>query len=562
MAIRTGLYLRISHVDSIRSGGLSIPSQLARLREDAEKADERVVEAFVDQAKTGTEARHRSEYQRLLQWVREGKLDKVRIESVDRGHRNELDRREFEQELTKYRVILQYAGEPEKLPPALRQFNRAIRGAVAEMESGINSERVYKRLLFKLKQGKKPSGRAPFGLQLDGTGWVQPDPETYPVLLWILRRRSTGVGYMTITKELNTGISIDDGPLFIPETPNMRSWRHNPYKVWQDPETGDVQQVERQPPSGKWMIMTVRNICLEAVDGIYTGVIHWGEEYAKFAEDGEGNPKKPHRIDTGNPLVAEDILRAVQAVEMNKKGQRKRTAKYGAYLLRPTCGLCGAPMSGEAQKWSRQNKRGDTKEYLYRRYSCMGRKNRVGTCTMPRLDADYIEHYVITQVLSELEVMTPAELEHAVQETAARIRRELETGLSDVQTLMRDAQQRRNKALDTLERLEQHISERLREEYVRRAETCLVEIDELEARQRQMEAGLIRLEDNLLRVRLQVTLPLADATLWTAQEHREGLRRALDLLVKKVTVYPVPDGGTAKPERVDVELASIEDLIR
>jgi len=72
--------------------------------------------------------------------------------------------------------------------------------------------------------------------------------------------------------------------------------------------------------------------------------------------------------------------------------------------------------------------------------------------------------------------------------------------------LLLDAHRQRDQALDTLERLDKHISDRLRDEYVRRAEMCVPEIDELEAKQRTIEAGLIRLEDNLLRVRLNVTL--------------------------------------------------------
>ncbi len=557
MAVRTGLYLRVSSFN--KSAGLSIPSQLARLREDTERASEVVVETFVDQAKTGTSAKKRPEYQRLLQWVREGRLDKIRIESVDRGHRNELDRREFERELQKYSVILQYAGEQEKTPPAVRNLNRAIRGAVAELEAGQASERVYKRLLFKFQRGEWVGGRTPYGLRLDGKGWVEPDPETYPVLLYILRRRGAGAGYGKITDELNTGISIDDEPPFVPETPMMRMWKRRPVIIRQNPETGEFLEEARERPKGLWHRATVRRICEAAVNGVYAGIVDWGAVSTRFADDSDGNPKQRHIHNTGKPFVPEDILDAVRAIEVPLIERRGRKPKYQTYLVKPTCGLCGAPMGGAAvsQIW-KSRRDGTPKRYSYRRYICTSNTS-YSQCKAQRQDATYIEQYVIERVSEHLQVTSPAELAAAVEEVAQKVKISLERGLQDILALIQDAEYRRDQALDVLMRHEGHISERLQEEYIRRSEDAVQEVDSLEGKKRTLEAGLIRLEDDLCRVRLNILQPLADATLWTDPEQREVLKRALALLVKKVVVYPAPHG--ARPERIDVELASVTELL-
>jgi TolA-binding protein len=163
-------------------------------------------------------------------------------------------------------------------------------------------------------------------------------------------------------------------------------------------------------------------------------------------------------------------------------------------------------------------------------------------------------------VSEHLQVTSPAELAAAVEQAAQEVKTTLEHGLEDVLALIQDAEHRRDQALSTLMRLEGHISERLQEEYIRRSEDAVQEVDNLEGKKRTIEAGLIRLEDDLRRVRLNVLQPLADATLWTNPDQREVLKRALALLVKKVVVYPAPQG--ARPERIDVELASVTELLQ
>ena len=97
--IPTGLYIRFSG----RRHGLSIPDQLTRLRAEAHAASELIVAEYVDQARTGNNTR-RKEYQRMLGDAKAGVLRRIRVERVDRGHRNDCDRRACEDELQRYGV--------------------------------------------------------------------------------------------------------------------------------------------------------------------------------------------------------------------------------------------------------------------------------------------------------------------------------------------------------------------------------------------------------------------------------------------------------------------------
>ncbi|WP_172451102.1 recombinase family protein, partial [Candidatus Chloroploca asiatica] len=79
MSKRTALYLRCSSVDQVKHG-VSIPDQLARLRAEAKSAGEVIVAEFIDQARSGTSAARREEFQKLLTAARRREFDRVRVE--------------------------------------------------------------------------------------------------------------------------------------------------------------------------------------------------------------------------------------------------------------------------------------------------------------------------------------------------------------------------------------------------------------------------------------------------------------------------------------------------
>jgi site-specific DNA recombinase len=141
-----------------------------RLRAEATTAGERVVAEFIDQARSGVSTAKREEYQHLLAAARHRTFERVRFESVDRGHRNDLERREFEQEMQKLGIEVVYSGEPEKQAPQYRKLQRGIKGVLAEWESDETSQRTYKRHRYRAQKGKWRGGPLPYGVTPDGQG--------------------------------------------------------------------------------------------------------------------------------------------------------------------------------------------------------------------------------------------------------------------------------------------------------------------------------------------------------------------------------------------------------
>ena len=553
-SLRTALYIRCSSYDQVKHG-VSIPDQLARLRAETQKTGEQIVGEFIDQARSGTSAAKRKEYQQLLAAARRGEFDRVRVESVDRGHRNDLERRQFEAEMLELGIGVLYNGEPEKQAPQYRKFNRGIRGVVAELESDETSQRTYKRHRYRAQQGKWRGGPIPYGLKPDTTGWFEPDPETYPILLWMLERRAVGQGYHAIAKQLNQGIALPIGqPLEVPPTPGLIIYRRKPYLERQDPETGDIIREPRAMPSGAWSDSTVEKICKRVFDGVYAGVLRWGERWNKFDEDADGNPKEAVRVETGKPLIPEALLHRVQAVELAaQEGEAATMSAFNSYLLSSLrCGACGKPING----YTSTKYKGE-KKYRYRKYRCSGRVNRPGSCQMPMLSADVLERLVLDVALKSTYERSQDALLEEINEAIARKRTELTSAISVATERLRERAERRKSALDALTRQYQGVSERTRAVLAEQADQAVAAYDEVEEQIRTLQIGLQVLDEKARTITVILTDPLLDSSRWQEPEAYHALKRALKLLVHQLILREKAPGEF----HVEVQLYEIRQSL-
>jgi DNA invertase Pin-like site-specific DNA recombinase len=525
--MRTALYIRVSSRDQVQRG-ISIPDQVARLRADANAAGETVVAEFIDQARSGASAAKRPAFQQLLAAARRGEFQRVRVESVDRGHRNDNERRSFESELALLGIQVTYSGEPERQAPSQRKLQRGIRGVLAEWESDETSQRTYKRHLHRAKQGRWRGGPYPYGLIPDGQGWFEPDPESYDALLWLLERRAEGMGYHRIAKHLNDGISLNNEPPATPLTAGMLAYQRKPYIEHQDPETGDVIQEPREPPNGDWKPLMVRRICEQAVDGVYAGVYRWGRRYNRFNEDADGNPKTPVRVETGKLLVPEELLRRVQAVEWAAaNGTPQMMAERNHFLLDLECGMCGGSLAGYTSTKIKKSGR----RYRYRKYRCSGRVNRPGACKMPMLNADTLEQVVLEAVFQSAQERSPDQLLARVQRAIEQRRAELINAAQGLERSLIDQQRRRDEALDAI--TDRSLSPVLRQALLVRAEEAVRAYEELLAQRSTLRAGLEALDEQARTVKLTLDDPFLDLDRRQEPLVFQSLKRALHLLVHK-----------------------------
>jgi DNA invertase Pin-like site-specific DNA recombinase len=525
---RTALYLRASSRDQIQHG-FSIPDQLTRLRSEALVASERVVAEFVDQARSGTSALKRADYQNLLAAARRHEFDRVRFESVDRGHRNDLDRRQFEAEMTALGIDVIYSGEPEKQAPQFRKLQRGIKGVLAEWESDETSQRTYKRHRYRAQQGKWRGGHPPYGTKPDGKGWLESDGEAYPYLIWILERRAESQGHHVIAKMLNAGIDVGDG-LIVPPTPSLLAYRRKPYLERQDPETGDVIHLPRPLPSANWKKKTIEHICRQAVDGAYAGILNWGHRHNRFLEDMDGNVKLPVSVDTGRPLVPLDLLEQVRVVELTSTDSPQRMSTFNLFLLSLRCGFCGQAMHGYTSTKTKPS----GLSYKYRKYRCAGRANKPGACSMPILSAEALEQVVINAVFLDAAQRDGERLQDETNAAIERQRLVLLEALALLEAQLPALARQREEALIAV--IDQALPAALKKAIIERAERLVIEYQENEAQQLQIRAALDSLTAKARSVLAVLTDPNLDPSRWREPAVFAAFRRALTLLVKKAVV--------------------------
>ena len=554
MAKRTALYIRCSSLDQVKRG-FSIPDQLARLRAEAKSAGELVVAEYIDQARSGASAAKREEFQKLLAAARRREFDRLRVESVDRGHRNDMERRQFEADMTILDIEVVYSGEPEKQAPQYRKLQRGIKGVLAEWESDETSQRTYKRHRYRAQQGKWRGGNIPYGILPDGQGWFTPDPESYAVLTWILGKRGEGLGYHTITRMLNEGIALEEGAEpQVPPTPGLLIYQRRPYLERQDPETGEVLHEPRRIPSGTWIAHTINEICRKAVDGVYAGVLRWGENANRFREDADGNVKRPVRVETGRPLVPESLLRRVQAIELAvKEGEADSISPFNSYLLASLrCGQCGEAMHGyTSTKYKAE------KKYRYRKYRCAGRANRPGSCQTPMLSAEVLEQVVLDVVLADLKERSQEALLAEINEAVGRRRAELVKAVELAEERLAELEQRRSAALDALTFQFKNVSERIRAALAEQADDAVAACDEAEEQIRKLRLGIDVLDEKARAIELTLTNPFLDPARWNEPEAHFALKRALNLLVHAMTLRKEGPGAYY----VEVEIYEIRESV-
>ncbi len=152
----TALYARVSTRDQDGS------SQIARLREWAQREDRRVVLERTDTA-TGRNVR-RSGMEELMQEARGHHIKSIAVAKLDRWARSLMHLNSSLQELQQLRVEWIAVEQGIRISPdgsdATSRLNLHVLGAVAEWEASIISERTKESLAYKRSQGVR-LGRPP-----------------------------------------------------------------------------------------------------------------------------------------------------------------------------------------------------------------------------------------------------------------------------------------------------------------------------------------------------------------------------------------------------------------
>lgn len=204
---RAALYIRVS-TEEQKLHGLSVEAQTEALDAWAKSAGVAVAGHYID---PGISARKKADkrpaLQRLLQDVREGKIDLIVFTKLDRWFRNVGEYYKVQEVLDNHKVAWKTIHEDYETSTAAGRLKVNIMLSVAQDEADRTSERIKR--VFELKRGKgEPlGGMVPTGYKLEEKKIVK-DPATEPAVATFFQKylESGSISAAIDDTEVRTGV--------------------------------------------------------------------------------------------------------------------------------------------------------------------------------------------------------------------------------------------------------------------------------------------------------------------------------------------------------------------
>jgi len=525
-ATRAGLYLRVSTAHQAATG-VSLDEQEHRLRALAQRHNATVVALYRDDGYSG-HSMDRPDVQRCLRDVAAGALDVLYILELERGHRNERDRHNFEHYLADHGVDLVYEAEPQSSRYSQRQAMRNMQGVMAQYYSDYISETVRDKMRYLAEVLRRyPNGRAPFGLRHDADHRLEPDPEWFPWARQIFERYAAGDSLNAIARWLRA----ENVP-----THGVIEWRRKPVSN---------RGIPKVCPTTPWNNKSLRRLLINEA---FRGVLVYGRRTID-RRTGRERPGDAVRVEDAWPRwIPDDVWYAVQARLANNRVTRRVHSADHFALSAVRCGLCGSAVIGRRRVTVYPP---TGRRHRYRRYVCGARNRGNDHCDLPIVDAPTLDRAVVEAVTNHLTTDQPEA--RALRERALTLLAEREAALARLTESLRaevaalDA--RRGHAIEALTMHDVAISQALLRELDAQVQALHAEAET--ARQRLAVAETALHEVPIARARLVEALQDAETLAATLRDADTATqRRVLAQLVATVVLYP---------ERADVYLHALPD---
>ena len=173
--IKTALYVRVS-TDMQAKEGDSVPAQLSALHQYVtERKDHICVGEYIDCGFSGTKV-ERDELQRLLNDVRNGRIDKIIFVRLDRWFRSIRHYINTQETLDKYNCSWLAIWEPiydSSTPQGRLIINQLM--SIAQFEAENTGQRVRQVIAYKIQSGEFVSGNPPLGYKVENKHLVPDD---------------------------------------------------------------------------------------------------------------------------------------------------------------------------------------------------------------------------------------------------------------------------------------------------------------------------------------------------------------------------------------------------
>lgn len=177
--LRVALYIRVSTEEQALHGD-SIETQKQALRDYAEKNQYKIIDYYIDDGFTATSL-NRPNLQRLLNDIKEGKVDLVIFTKIDRWSRGVRNYYKIQDVLDTHKVHWKTIFENYDTSTAAGQLHINIMLSVAENEAAVTSERIKAVFNNKVKNKEVITGKVPKGYKIENKKLVI-DKETVHIV--------------------------------------------------------------------------------------------------------------------------------------------------------------------------------------------------------------------------------------------------------------------------------------------------------------------------------------------------------------------------------------------
>lgn len=157
---------------------------------------------YADEAVTGTSAEKRSDFQRLIQDCRAGKIDRILVKSISRFARNTLDCIQTVRELKMLGVAIEFEKEHIDTSKMGSELILSMLSAAAQEESLSISKNLKWSYQKRLNSSNFITCSAPLGYFLKDNQLI-PDPEEVPIVQYIFNSYLEGKSMDEIANDLN-----------------------------------------------------------------------------------------------------------------------------------------------------------------------------------------------------------------------------------------------------------------------------------------------------------------------------------------------------------------------
>lgn len=326
------IYARYS---SYRQDERSIEGQLEDCMKYAESNGLMVVGEYIDRAKSGTEAEHREEFQKMIRDSEKNAFSVVLVYKLDRFARNRYDSAMYKSKLKKHGVRVVSATEAISTEPEGVILESMLEG-LAEYYSKNLAQNVTRGMRVAREHGNFTGGTIPYGYKVENQKLV-PDEAEARIVKRVFEEYADGVPMRKIIDDLSK-----DG-----------------YKNRKNKD------------------FTINS---------FYNMIRSRKYIGEYELNGESYP------DIYPPLVERELFDEVQQrIVVNRTYKNPSTVEVRYQLQgKVFCGMCGTPMIGECGRGKSGN--------VYHYYTCADRKKK-HNCKKKNEKKDFLEWYVVEQTI-------------------------------------------------------------------------------------------------------------------------------------------------------------------